>query len=392
VRIGIDATCWQDTRGFGRFTRELVGQLVEDHCGTHEFVLVADRRTADESDLPAGARVVVAETSQGATHTPTALDWRSPLDLLRLGRSAARCGADVFWFPAVASYYPVTGCVPVAVTFHDAMTEEQPELFFPTRRAHLFWQAKVWMACRQATTLVTPSESARQRVAAAVRWPVERVARIDEAPAAVFREVAQPEKTRAALRRYGLPDDVPIVLYVGGLNPHKNLATLLRAMARMHTIRPRGWHLAMVGEYRRDRTLSCYDQIVSLRTELGLDRRVTLTGFVPDEDLAILYNAASLLVQPSLDEGFGLPVVEAMACGLPVAVSRGGSLPGLVGNAGLTFDPRDPAAIAEAIGRLLLDAGLRRQFRARGLARVRNFTWRQSAGQLLAVLQATAER
>lgn len=390
MRIGIDATCWEDTRGFGRFTRELVRQLMDDYGSSHEFVLVADRFTADAGHLPTRARVMVANTRRQPMRAASADGWRGPLDLIRLGWQAARCGADVFWFPTVAAFYPVLGRVPVVVAFHDATTEERPDLFFPTRRAHLFWRMKVRLARGQATAIVAPSENARQRVAAALGWPVETIALIDEAPAAVFRRIEDPAGTAGVLSRHSLPADIPLVLYVGAINPHKNLDTLLMAMSDLRVTHLAGWHLVIVGEYRTDTTLGCYQPIVELCRQLALTGRVTFTGFISDADLAILYNAASILVLPSLDEGFGLPVIEAMACGLPVAVSARGSLPALVGDAGLTFDPLDRSAMTRAIARLLDDTALRQELGARGLVRAAAHSWQQSARRLMAVLEAAA--
>lgn len=388
MRIGIDATCWQNARGFGRFTRELVRQLVADYGSIHEFVLVADTSSAAGGGFPSRARLVVAETAPIAA--ASADGPRSPFDLLRLGWQAARCHADVFWFPTVSTFYPVLGRVPVVIAVHDAMTEERPELFFPSRRAHAFWRAKVWLARRQASAIVAPSESARQRVAAAWHWPADTIARIDEAPAAVFCTVENSEGTRAVLARYGLPAKVPLILFVGGIDRHKNLDTLLRALAPLRANDPAGWHLALIGAYRTNGADGCYEALVGLRRELGLNDRATFTGFVPDEDLAILYGAATVLVLPSLDEGFGLPVVEAMACGLPVAVSARGSLPELVADAGLTFDPGDPSSITHTLARLLDDAGLRRELAARGLIRAAAFSWERAARQMMTVLETTA--
>jgi len=388
VRIGVDVSCWQNTRGFGRFTRELVRALVGRYAPRHEFVLVADQQTAAAGGFPDQAELVVAYTRRQPVQAESAQGWRGPLDLLRLGWQAGRCGADVFWFPAVSAFYPVLGRVPVVITIHDAMTETRPELFFPSQRAKLFWQIKTGMARRQAVAVVTPSESARRAVAAAWRSPLEAIARIDEAPAAVFRAAVDAAGTRDLLRRYGLPAEVPLLLYVGAINPHKNLESLLRALAELRQNGVPRWHLALVGEYSRDSTLSCHREIVTLQRELGLDENVTLTGFVSDEDLALLYNTADLLVLPSLDEGFGLPVVEAMACGLPVAVSARGALPELVGDAGLSFDPLDLSDITQTIARLLRDADLRQTLGARGLARAQAFSWSRSAEQMMAVFEA----
>jgi glycosyltransferase involved in cell wall biosynthesis len=390
VRIGIDASCWQNHRGFGRFTRELVRELVHGYASAHEFILFADRTTALEGDFPAGARVEAVETRRQPIRAASATGWRSPLDLVRLGWRAARCRTDVFLFPAVYSFYPILGRVPVVTVFHDAMTERRPELFFPTPRARLFWRAKVWLARRQSARIVTPSESARREVAAALRWPVESIRRIDEAPAGAFTRRDPTSSDQTVLSRYSLPREVPLILYVGGISPHKNLDGLLRALSSVRPRDPAGWHLALVGEYERSSYLGCHEEIARISDELGLVDRVTFTGFVPDEDLAALYGAATLLVLPSLEEGFGLPVVEAMACGLPVAASARGSLPEVVGGAGLIFDPLDDAAMAGTIARLLEDPGLRRELSENGLARAGSFSWRESARTMMDVLEETA--
>jgi len=391
VRIGVDVSSWQDRRGFGRFTRELVSQLV-DVAATHEFVLVADERTAADGALPARADVAVVPPGRHGRAQGDGPSWRSPAELARLGWRAARCGADVFWFPSVASYYPLPARVPVVVTVHDAMTEEWPALFFPDRRARASWRAKVWMARRQASVVVTPSPSARRAVARAWRWPEEDIAAIAEAPAARFRGAADPAAVASVLARHRLPSDVALILYVGGIDPHKNLDTLLRALPVLDTAGAPPWHLVLVGGSDGPVRERCLDELVRLRRSLSVDDRVTFTGFVPDDDLAALYHAATVLVLPSLGEGFGLPVMEAMASGLAVAVSARGALPDLVGDAGLTFEPLDPAAVAGALATLLGDDGLRRQLAGRGAERAASFTWAESARRMLAVLEATGAR
>ena len=115
--------------------------------------------------------------------------------------------------------------------------------------------------------------------------------------------------------------------------------------------------------------------------------RVTFTGFVPDEDLVVLYNDATMLVLPSMSEGFGLPVVEAMACGLPVAASNRNSIPEVLGDAGLLFDPESHEQIAEAVGRLLGDEALRADLRARGLERAGLFSWKAAAHKMMGILE-----
>ena len=150
------------------------------------------------------------------------------------------------------------------------------------------------------------------------------------------------------------------------------------------------WHVVLVGDYHGDSFLGCFKELTSLVHSLGLGDRVTFTGFVPDEHLVVLYNAATMLVLPSKGEGFGLPVVEAMACGLPVAASDRNALPEVLGGAGLLFDPDSDDAIADCIGRLLREPTLLAELRLRGLARAKFYSWDQGADTMLRVLEEAA--
>lgn len=387
LRIGIDACCWSNRRDFGRFTRELVSRMVAEHP-RHEFVLVLDQHTAAQAALPEGARRQIAHTSEQPTRAASAEGARSPLDLLRLSRAASAAAADVFFFPAVYSFFPLLRRTPCVVTFHDTIAEEHPGLIFPTARGRRLWRIKSWLARRQARRLLTVSESAKSRIAAVFAYPASAIDVIPEGPGAAFRPLADVEAQHAALRGAGLPLGVPLLLYVGGISPHKNLETLLEAVARIAP--PRAWHLALVGDHERDSFYGCYAKLLELRKRLGLEQRVTFTGFVPDADLALLYNAATLLVLPSWAEGFGLPALEAMACGLPVAVSRRGALPEVVGPAGTLFEPDDVAGMAAALAGLLEDAARRRRMSEAGLRRAAGYSWSRAAAETLDVLERVA--
>jgi glycosyltransferase involved in cell wall biosynthesis len=294
--------------------------------------------------------------------------------------------ADLFFFPAVYSYYPMLRRVPTVVTFHDAIAETHPGLIFPGARARLFWGAKSWLANRQASRLLTVSQDARTRIAAAFGRPEASIAVVAEGPGEAFRPLNDPAAAHAVIERYQLPAKTPIVLYVGGISPHKNLDGLLHAFARLEEGRA---HLAIVGDHSGDGFLGCYPQLLQLRARLGLESKVTFTGFVPDDDLAVLYNAATVLALPSFDEGFGLPAVEAMACGLAVAASRTGSLSEIVGPAGVFFDPRDHAMMAEALRRVLDDPRLRADLSAEGLRRASLFTWSAAARDTVRLFEET---
>jgi glycosyltransferase involved in cell wall biosynthesis len=192
-----------------------------------------------------------------------------------------------------------------------------------------------------------------------------------------MRPIDDREVIRAWKARRGLPERM--VLFVGTLEPRKNLPLLLEAYARLrqtgctHTLvvaGGKGWY---------------YQAIEATVERLGLRDAVLFPGFVPDEELPLWYNAAELFVYPSLYEGFGLPPLEAMACGTPVITSNAASLPEVVGDAGVVVDAHDVTALARAMADLLGDAERRRRLRAAGLARARQFTWRATANRTAAL-------
>ncbi len=197
-------------------------------------------------------------------------------------------------------------------------------------------------------------------------------------------------------RRYGLPDRY--ILFVGSVEKRKNLIGLLRAYARLSDMGQASMPLIIVGARRR-----AYIQMPGAREieatlqNLGLERDVVFTGYVPDADLPALYNGATLFVFPSLYEGFGLPPLEAMACGTPVVCSNVASLPEVVGDlrsagapAALTVDPHDIEGLADAMRRVIVDNDLQDELRRRGLARAQRFTWTQTARQVVGVYQQLA--
>ena len=180
-------------------------------------------------------------------------------------------------------------------------------------------------------------------------------------------------------RKYKLP--ARFILYVGTLEPRKNLNTLLEAYAVLrHSLPEVGLVIAGGKGW-------LYESFFARLRTLDLEPHVTLTGFVPEADLPALINCAEVFAYPSVFEGFGLPPLEAMACGMPVVVSNASSLPEVVGEAGLSLAPRDISAWVEALSGVLLNPALRADLRARGLQRAAQFTWQAAARQTLALYQ-----
>jgi len=192
-----------------------------------------------------------------------------------------------------------------------------------------------------------------------------RVRVIPYAPSEAFRPASEgPERLATA---YGVR--APYFLYVGTIEPRKNLARTLRAFARVAPSLPQH-QLVLVGDLGWK-----YEEVLAEARRPDLAHRVLLPGYVPEEDLPLLYSHALAFVYPSLYEGFGFPVVEAMACGAPVLTSRSSSLTEIAEGAAVLVDPLDEKALAEAFAALAADAGLRRELRAKGLARAATFTW-----------------
>lgn len=391
MRVGIEACTWANRRGYGRFTRELVSTMVRRHP-RHRFVLVVDNHTARECAFPDGAEVLVVETSAQPTRAAAADGSRSLKDLWRMSRAASRGRFDAFLFPTRYSFVPLFGRTPTVVTFHDATSEKHPELLFPSVRARLFWRLKTHLALRRADRLVTVSNDARRQIAAAFGLAESSIVVVSEGPDPIFRPRPGDPAVESVRVRYGLPPVAPLVLYVGGISPHKNLQALVRAAAIVRREEPGPWHVVLVGDYKGDSFLGCYRELNELVRALGLGGRVTFTGFVPDEDLVLLYNAATMLVLASKGEGFGLPVVEAMACGLPVTASDRNSIPEVLGGAGLLFDPDSDDAIADCVRRLLREPALRADLRARGLARAEAYSWDAGADTMMRVLEEAAAK
>jgi glycosyltransferase involved in cell wall biosynthesis len=374
MRIGIDGGCLSNRRGFGRFARRTVQALAESGS-RDEFILVLDRPSAEAVEVPPGFETALADVREAPSRAASATGRRRLGDMLAMGRAAARARLDLMYFPATYSFFPVWGVRRVVVTLHDTLALAHPDLVFPTRAGRLAWKLKEHAAVRWADRVVTVSEASRRDVAAWFGLNPECIRVVTEGPDPTFGPSPADAESDRVLARYGIEPTRRFLLYVGGLSPHKNLPRLIEAFARAGGA---GDRLVLVGDFQ-DVFHTHVPQLRETIARCGIEGRVHLTGFVPDADLARIYGRAYALVQPSLLEGFGLPPVEAMACGTPVLYSRAGSLPEVVGEAGIAFDPHEVDSIAEAI-RGLLDAPATREVLAvRALERSQQFQWSETA-------------
>ena len=385
MRIGFDGGCLANRRGFGRFARLLLSALAK-HRGDHQIIVVIDGPSASSVELPEGVEALVVDIREAPSSAASARGRRRFRDMLAMGRAVARARFDLMYFPATYTFYPVWKAPRLVVTMHDTLPLEHPELVFPTRRGRAAWMLKEKVAARMADRIVTVSETSKRFLMDRFRLADDRLRVVGEAPAKVFRPLADASEADDVLRRYGLSPVAPYLLYVGGLSPHKNLPRLVEGFAGGA---PADASLVLVGDLK-DVFHTHVPEIRRTVEREGLGDRVVFAGFVPDDDLVYLYSRAQALALPSLLEGFGLPAVEAMACGVPVAASRAGSLPEVVGDAGLLFDPLDVASIAGALGRLFADRRERDRLAALALNRAARFSWDRSARELIACFEELA--
>jgi glycosyltransferase involved in cell wall biosynthesis len=387
MRIGIDGACLSNRRGFGRFARESMKALAR--AGSrHEFKVFVDRPSLDSVEVPANFETVPVEVRQAPSLAASASGRRGLRDMLAFGRSMAGARLDLAFFPASYSFVPVWNVGKVVVTMHDTLALAHPELVFPTRSGRVAWAIKEHVAVLRADRILTVSDSARRDLIDWFRLSERRVRVVTEGPDAAFFPRPIGPESDAVLRKYTLDPHGRFFLYVGGLSPHKNLPRLVEALARTGHEDVR---LILVG----DLSDVFHTQVPELRSvilRMGLGSRVHLAGFVPDAELAYLYSRAYALVQPSLMEGFGLPPVEAMACGTPVLSSTAGSLPEVVGPAGRFFDPKDVDAIARSMGELLDDPAGRDRLAEVAARRASKFTWDASARSMLECFEELAPR
>ena len=370
MRIAFDGTTLTPGRtGVGYYTEHLLQHLAREVVNTGDEIVVVSNKPIDtQAPLPPHVRV------HDGHRFPIRIGWMQ----LRAQRALEALQPDVAHF--TNGMIPIGSPVATVVTVHDMSLRLYPNCH-PVRRL-LLNRPLMHVAIRQASSIVTVSNSARRDLLRLHGVAPDRVAVVHEAASPAFRPIADRAWLEDVRARYALPRQ--FMLYVGTIEPRKNLSRLMSAFADARTAGiPH--HLVCVGPYGwSSRNLAGHIE------RLGIQDVVHFTGYVPFEHLPAIYNLGEFFAFPSLYEGFGLPVVEAMACGIPVLTSTTSSLGEIAGDAAETIDPADTDAIADAIVRLATDADLRRDRAERGLQRARSFSWAQTARDMLAVYHRAA--
>jgi len=308
--------------------------------------------------------------------------WRLRAAVSYLGLPGPdRVFAGIDLFHATEHLLPRLAHVRSVFTLHDLAYLRVPQHHLPRNRIYL--RAMMPRFLRRADRIIAVSEYTRRDAIDAYQIDPGKIAVVPEGVDERFTPGLPRERLADVRRRYGLPER--FVLCVGTIEPRKNLPTLLRAYAAM--LRSGASDVGLViagGEGWLVRPF--FEELRSL----GLEDRVVLTGHVPDDDLPALLTASTVFAFPSEFEGFGLPPLEAMACGVPVVSSNAASLPEVVGDAGLLLPPHDVGSWTTSLRRLLDDADLRARLRKRGLVQAGRFSWANAARQTLEVYRSVA--
>jgi glycosyltransferase involved in cell wall biosynthesis len=358
--------------GVGNYIQQLFTHMLAAYPGD-AYALMAHRRRYVERWVNAHENA-----ERLPIHFPNRFLWMQFLLPVALRR----------WNPHVAHFTnfvaPLAGDGNMVVTVHDVALLQFPEYASPRQR--VLMRPLIEPTVRRARRVITVSEQSKREIVKTLRLAPERVQVIYEAAAPAY---FQAEDARHDARRraaYGWEEGSRHLLWVGTLQPRKNLTQLVAALSALHQrgVKP---HLWMVGQDGWDS-----DRIRQRVDELELRSFVHFTGYVPVEDLRAFYRGCDAFVFPSFHEGFGLPVLEAMACGAPIALADTPTLREIAGDAAEYFDPRDVRAQSEAVRRLLDDAARAQTLRERGRARAQEFSWERAARETYEVYCRVASR
>lgn len=358
MRIGIDIRKYSDF-GIGTYIRNLLRDF--DGRKEHEWIYFA---SPDQCAL-------LAKSYSGQL-VPNRSGKYSFGELLSMSRLANSADCQVFHSPHYTFPYGLKGRG--VVTIHDLIHLRVHGLLSPPKRAYARFLIK--HACKAADRIITVSEFTKQDILKEFRVSPDIIHVIYSGVSKAFCPANREEDGAAALERLGIRR--PYILYSGALKPHKNIPLLLRAfsqVSRSHDI-----DLVLTGEDLGERP-----ELAGLTRELGIEKRIVSTGRMSEGEVVMLNQHAQVAVLPSLYEGFGLPLLEAMATATPVVAANATSIPEVVAEAGVLFDPHDANDLARALDRVLTDARLREDLRAKGLRRAEAFTWERCATKTLEV-------
>lgn len=294
--------------------------------------------------------------------------------------------SDLIHYPYFDLFFltlPIKKPVPVVVTIHDVIPLVFPEHYPKGVKGWLKFQIQKF-SLQGVSAVITDSMNSKKDIVKHLGFPKEKIFVIPLAQGEEFEPLAISNQLLAKTRRkYSLPER--FILYVGDVNWNKNIPGLIKAFKKLKNSKNQGIKLVLVGKAFEDKSLPETRAILRLIEELGLNNQTKILGFVPTKDLVAIYNLATVYCQPSFYEGFGLPILEAMACGTTVVCSQTSSLPEVVDDAVVFVDPHDYNNIAEGIKKAVEDKKLADSLRKKGFQRGGQFNWERTAKETIKV-------
>lgn len=359
MRVGLDAAVLkEEAYGIGNYIKNLIFNLASTKPHD-DYFLVASRQ-----GIPHFASLANRLSFGLCPNSPLPrVVWEQTV----LPRILGTKKIDVFH--GLASSVPLRGNCPRVATVHDLTAFTVPDRHTFARRNYLRWM--IPEACKRADVIITVSEHTRDDLVKRLGVPYDKIVVIWLGVDPKFYPIGNTEQLAAVRQKYGISGN--FILYVGVIEPRKNLCNLVRAFQDAVDVH-REYVLVLAGSPGWG-----YESVLRGVMSSSIRDRIILTGYVDSRDLCALYSASSLFVYPSLYEGFGLPVLEAMACGIPVITSNVSSLPEIAGGACVLVDPRSPGDLMRAMRRVLAEEHVRKMLSEQGILRARAFSWERTA-------------
>ncbi|HHT62372.1 MAG: glycosyltransferase family 4 protein [Bacillota bacterium] len=368
MKVGIDsrAAIWYRGTGMGTYTYQLIRNIyLIDKKNEYHFFLPNERFQGTDP-LTSGIFQSIAQNTDTFWETVIAEETITPHDI------------DIYHVPQNGIGLPPKKDFPTVVTVHDLIPYILPETVGPGYLK--IFQKEMPRILEEADHVITVSEHSKNDLKKIMGVSDEMITVIHEAPESTYKPIKREVAKARIQNKYGISGR--FILYIGGFSPRKNLRGLINAYNKIYKEMKTPCKLVILGKPSRD-----YPGLIKLVESLDLQEWVLFPGFIPMQDLPFFYNAGDLFVYPSFYEGFGLPPIEALACGTPTVVSNVSSLPEVVGDAAIMVNPHDLVALAAAMHRVLTEPDLETELRRKGLRWAENFSWTKTAAQTIKVYQ-----
>ncbi|MCR6545324.1 glycosyltransferase family 4 protein [Dehalobacterium formicoaceticum] len=368
MKVGIDsrAAIWYRGTGMGTYTYQLIRNIyLIDKKNEYHFFLPNEKFQGTDP-LTSGVFQSIAQNTDAFWETVIAQETITP-DAI-----------DIYHVPQNGIGLPPKKDYPTVVTVHDLIPYVLPEVAGPGYLK--IFQKEMPRILEETDHVITVSEHSKKDLMTVMGVPEKMISVIYEAPESTYKPIKREVAKARIKNKYGIKGR--FILYIGGFNPRKNIKGLIQAYHKIYKDLKTPCQLVILGKPSRD-----YPSLIKLVESLDLEEWVLFPGFIPMQDLPFFYNAGDLFAYPSFYEGFGLPPIEALACGTPTIVSNVSSLPEVVGDAALLVNPHDLLALAGAMHRVLTEPVLEQELRKKGLRRAESFSWTKTAAQTIKVYQ-----